>query len=129
MASETNTRSFYGLIRPLFLFFFMVLISNKEQDIDKTWQNICSFCFIYSHRVYNRVFITKKALTELLRNTLDKSLKLKNMLDERLGCPTKSLLSQDFYRTMSDLLKTLIWTLLSQMFLFLFLNSLFGVAL
>ena len=48
------------------------------------------------------------ALTKLLENTLDKSLKLKNMSDERLGSLTKSLLSQNFDRTMSDLSKTLI---------------------
>ena len=55
-----------------------------------------------------RVLITKTALTKLLENTLDESSKLKNMSDERLGCPTKSLLSQNFYRTMLDLSKTLI---------------------
>ena len=53
------------------------------------------------------VLITKMAWTKLLKNTLDESSKLKNMSDERLGCPTKSLLRK-FYWTMSDLLKTLI---------------------
>ena len=51
-----------------------------------------------------RVLITKTALTKLLENTLDERSKLKNMSDERLGCSTKSLLSQNFYRTMSDLI-------------------------
>ena len=54
------------------------------------------------------VLITKTALIKLLENTLDESLKLKNMSDKRLGCLMKSLLSQNFYRTMSDLSKTLI---------------------
>ena len=36
--------------------------------------------------------ITKTALTKLLENTLDENSKLKNMFDERLGCPMKSLL-------------------------------------
>ena len=54
------------------------------------------------------VLITKTAPTKLLENTLDGNSKLKNMSDERLGCLTKSLLSQNFYRTMSDLSKTLI---------------------
>ena len=35
------------------------------------------------------VLITKTALTKLLENTLDESLKLKSMSDERLGCLTK----------------------------------------
>ena len=42
----------------------------------------------------------------LLENTLDECSKLKNMSDERLGYLTKSLLSQNFYRTMPDALKT-----------------------
>ena len=46
------------------------------------------------------------ALTKLLENALDESSKLKNMSDETWGCLTTSLLSQNFYRTMSDLLKT-----------------------
>ena len=48
------------------------------------------------------------ALTKLLENTLDESSKLKNMSNERLGCLTKSLLSQNFYQTMSDFSETLI---------------------
>ena len=72
--------------------------------LDKTFVLFALFIAIK----FITVFITKTALTKLLGNTLDKSLKLKNMSDERLGCPTKSLLSQNFYRTMSDLLKTLI---------------------
>ena len=48
------------------------------------------------------------ALTKLLENTLYESSKLKNMFDERLGCLMKSLLSQSFYQTMSDISKTLI---------------------
>ena len=47
------------------------------------------------------------AQTKLLENTLDESSKLKNMSDERLRCLTKSLFRQNFYRTMSDLSKTL----------------------
>ena len=45
------------------------------------------------------VLVTKTALRKLLENTLNESPKLKNMSDERLGCLTKSLLSQNFYRT------------------------------
>ena len=48
------------------------------------------------------------ALAKLLENTLDESSKLKNMFDERLGCLVKSLLSQNFYRTMPDISQTLI---------------------
>ena len=44
----------------------------------------------------------------MLENTLDESLKLKNMSGERLVCLTKSLLSYNFYRVMSDLLKIFI---------------------
>ena len=54
------------------------------------------------------VLITKSALKKLLENTLDESLTLKNMSNKRLGCLTKSILSQNFYWTMSDLSKTLI---------------------
>ena len=45
------------------------------------------------------VLITKTALRKLLENTLNESPKLKNMSDERLGCLTKSHLSQNFYQT------------------------------
>ena len=45
------------------------------------------------------VLITKTAPRKLLENTLNESPKLKNMSDERLGCLTKSLLSQNFYQT------------------------------
>ena len=48
------------------------------------------------------------ALTKLLRNILDENLKIKSMSGETFGCLTKSLISQNFYRTMSDLSKTLI---------------------
>ena len=48
------------------------------------------------------------AVKKLLENTLDESSKLKNISDKRLGCLTKSLLSQKFYRITSDLSKTLI---------------------
>ena len=47
-------------------------------------------------------------LRKLLGNFLDKSSKLKNMSDAKLRCLTKSLLSQNFYLTISDLLKTII---------------------
>ena len=106
MASKTNTGSFYGLTRPLFLFLFMVL-SNKGRDFDETLTRR-SFCFAYSYKIHNRVSVTKTALTKLLENTLDESSKIKNMSVERLEYPTKSLLSQNFYWTISDLLKTLI---------------------
>ena len=71
-------------------------------------QDACSYCFVYSYKIHNRVLITKTALTKLLKNTLDESSKLKKMSDERLRCLTKSLLSQNFYMTMSDLSTTLI---------------------
>ena len=76
IASKTDTGSFYGL------FLFVVLISNKGRDVGKTWRDICFFCFVYSYNSYNRVLITKAALTKLQENTLDESLKLKI-------CPTK----------------------------------------
>ena len=47
-------------------------------------------------------------MTKLLENTLDESWKLKNISDERLGCLTKSLSPENFYWTLSDLLKTFI---------------------
>ena len=31
----------------------MVLISSKGRDVDKTWQDVCSFCFVYSYKIYN----------------------------------------------------------------------------
>ena len=37
---------------------------------------------------------------------MDQSSKLKNMSSERLGCLTKQVLNQNFYRTRTDLLKT-----------------------
>ena len=43
------------------------------------------------------VLITKTALTKLLENTLDESLKLKNISDERLQYLTKSLLRDCSY--------------------------------
>ena len=61
-----------------------------------------------SYKIHNRVLIIKTALTKLLENTLDESWKLKNVSGERSGCLMKSLLSQNFYQTMSDPLKTLI---------------------
>ena len=70
----------------------MVLISNKGREVDETWRDVCSFCFVYSFKIYNRVLITETALTKLLENTQNDSSKLKNMPDKRLGCPTKSLL-------------------------------------
>ena len=91
MASKTNTRSFYGLIRPLFL----VLVYGfnfKGREVDETWREVCSFCFVYNFKIYNRVLSTKTALTKLLENTRYDSSKLKNMPHKRLGCPTKSLL-------------------------------------
>ena len=61
-----------------------------------------------SYKIHNRVLIIKTALTKLLENILDESWKLKNVSGERSGCLMKSLLSQNFYQTMSDPLKTLI---------------------
>ena len=61
---------------------------------------IASFITIKYH---NRVLITKMALVKLLENTLDESLKVKNMSDKRLECLMKLLLSQNFYQTMSDI--------------------------
>ena len=84
----------------------MVLISNKGSFYNLT--RCVFYCFIYRNKIHNRVLITKTALTKLLENTLDESLKLKNMFSKRLGCLMKSLLSQNFYRTMSDISKTLI---------------------
>ena len=81
-----GTRRWRDLTRSLFL----LLLAIK-------------FPFVYSYKIYNRVLITKTALTKFLENTLDERSKLKNMSDERLGCSTKSLLSQNFYRTMPDL--------------------------
>ena len=104
---KTKTGSFYDLIRPLF--FVLVYGFNFQQG--KSLQPdkfVCSYCFVYSYKNHNIVLITKTALTKLLENTLDESSKLKNMSDERLGCLTKSVVSQTFYRTMSDLSKTLI---------------------
>ena len=66
---------------------------------------IASFITIKYH---NRVLITKMALVKLLENTLDESLKIKNMSDKRLECLMKLLLSHNFYQTMSDISKTLI---------------------
>ena len=60
----------------------MVLISNKGRDVDETRRDVSSFCFVYSHKIYNRVLITKIALGKLLESTLDESSKLKNMSDE-----------------------------------------------
>ena len=54
MASKTKTKSFYGLIRPLFL--VLVYGFNFQQgkrDVDKTWRDLCSFCFDYSYDIYN----------------------------------------------------------------------------
>ena len=105
MASKTKTGSFNDLINLYFLF-FVVLISNKGSFYNLKW--FCSYCFLYSYKIHNSALITKTARTKFLENTLNESSKVKNMSDERLECLTKSLLSQNFYRTMSDLLKTLI---------------------
>ena len=77
MASKTNTGSFYGLTRPLFLFLFMVF-SNKGRGVDETFVPFASFIAIK----FVTVLITKTALTKLLENTLDESSKIKNMSDE-----------------------------------------------
>ena len=90
----------------VYLFLLMVLISKRGVSI--TQQDVCSYCFVYRYKIHNRVLITKTTLTKLLENTLDESLKLKNMSDERLECLMKSLLSLNLFWTMSDLSKTLI---------------------
>ena len=82
----------------------MVLISNKGSFYNLT--RCLFYCFVYSYKIYNKVLITKAALTKLLEDTLGES--LKNMSNERLGCQAKSLLSQNFDWTMSALLKTLV---------------------
>ena len=71
----------------------MFLISNKGRDVDETSLDVCSFCFVYNSKIHNKILITKTALTKLLENTLDESSKLKNMPDDRLRCPAKSLLT------------------------------------
>ena len=108
MAQKPTLEVFMVLQDLCFWILFMVLISNKVRTVDETWWDICSFCFIYSYKIHNKVWITKTALRKLLESTLNESSNLKNMSDERLGCPMKSLLSYNFYWTMSDLLKTLI---------------------
>ena len=85
----------------------MVLISNKGQDVTRLDEMFVPFAVFIAIK-FIRVLITKTALIKLLENTLDESLKLKNMSNERLECPTKSLSSQNFYQAMSDLSKTLI---------------------
>ena len=108
MAIKFETGVLWNLLTKMgvYLFLFMVLISKREVSI--TQQDVCSYCFVYRYKIHNRVLITKTALTKLLENTLDESLKLKNMSDERLECLTKSLLSLNLFWTMSDLSKTLI---------------------
>ena len=73
----------------------MVLISNKESFYNLT--RCLFYCFVYIYKLHNRILITKKARTKLLENTLNESLKLKNISDERLGCLTKSLLSRTLF--------------------------------
>ena len=83
----------------------MVLISNKgRKTLTRLEENFVPFASF----IVMKFIITKTALTKLLKNTLDESSKLKIMSDKILGCLTKSLLSQNFYWTMSDLSKTLI---------------------
>ena len=107
MASKTNTGSFYGLIRPLFLVLAYGFNFQQGTRIDKTWWDVCSFCFVYSYKIHNRVLIKKTALAKLLEHSMDESSKLINISDKRLRYLTKSLLSQIFYCTMSDLSKVL----------------------
>ena len=78
MASKTKIVSFYDLIRPFFLFLFMVLISNKGSFYNLT-KCLCpgSYCFVYRFKIHKTVLITKTALTKLLEDTLDESSKLK----------------------------------------------------
>ena len=80
----------------------MVLISNKRSFYNLTG----SYCFIYSYKIHNRVLITKMTLTKFAG--MDECSKLKHMSDERLGYLTKSFLSQNFYRTIPDALKTIV---------------------
>ena len=60
--------------------------------LNETFVPFASFIVIK----FMTVLITKTALTKLLENTLDENSKLKNMFDERLGCPMKSLLITQF---------------------------------
>ena len=102
MAIKFKRGVFWNLLTKMgvYLFLFMVLISKREVSI--TQLDVCSYCFAYSYKIHNRVLITETAMTKLLENTLDESLKRKNMSDET------SLLNLNFFRAMSDLLKTLI---------------------
>ena len=71
----------------------MILISSKGD-----FYNLTRRLFLFA------LFIAIRFTTEflkLLENTLDKSSKFKNMFSVRLGCLTKSLLSQNFYQKMS----------------------------
>ena len=45
-----------------FLFFFMVLISNKGSFYNL--KNVCSYCFVYSYKIYNRALIKKMTQTK-----------------------------------------------------------------
>ena len=69
MPSKTKTRSFYDLIRPLFL--VLVYGFNFQQgtflQLDKMYVPIASFVAIK----FITVLITKMALTKSLENTLD----------------------------------------------------------
>ena len=90
------------------LCFLLLWFCFPTREYSITWQDACFYGFVYSCTVHNRVLITKMTPTKLLKNILDESSRLKNMSNKRLGCLMKSLLSQDFYWTMSDLSKTLI---------------------
>ena len=92
---------FWDFIKTLFLVFFTLFIASKNQNqkllwLDKTffscsclwfqfptrefsitWQDVCSYCFIYRFKIHNRVLITKMALTKLLEDTRNESSKLK----------------------------------------------------
>ena len=129
MAKEFKTGIFWDLIKTLFLVLLLYGFKNQnrkflwldktfvfcsflcfwfpKREVSITWQDVCSYFFVYSCKIHNRALNTKMALTKLLENILDESLKLENMSDERLGCLTKSLLSQNFYQTMFDLSNTL----------------------
>ena len=52
MASKTNTGSFYGLIRPLFVVLVYGFNFQQGARCDKTWWDVCSFCCVYSYKIY-----------------------------------------------------------------------------
>lgn len=73
-------------------------------EVSITHQDFCSYCFLYSYKIHNS-FNCKNSNDKIAENTLDDISKLKNIPNERLRCPTKSLLKWNFW-TISNLSKT-----------------------